>query len=179
MRRPFEATGAGRLLASPHIQRKHKAPLATPRWDVARPRAKGPRTKKLARFVRQMRPQRGEACSGPIVNRRRKLTPDRRAILTPTWRDVAPLSPELWSEAEQRRAQRRAPFFAAARGSRAGGSAPAQLRCLKRQLSLPVSMMSQWCVSRSSSAVVIFGSPNTEAHSAKVRLVVTMIEVRS
>jgi hypothetical protein len=61
----------------------------------------------------------------------------------------------------------------------AGGSTVwAQLRFLKRQLWLPVSMMSQWCVSRSSSAVVIFGSPNTEAHSAKARLVVTMIEVR-
>jgi hypothetical protein len=39
----------------------------------------------------------------------------------------------------------------------AGGYA----RFLKRQLSLPVSMMSQWCVSRSSMAVVILASPNT------------------
>jgi hypothetical protein len=54
-----------------------------------------------------------------------------------------------------------------------------QRRFLKRQLSLPVSTMSQWWVRRSSSAVVIFGSPNTEAHSANARLVVTMIEVRS
>jgi hypothetical protein len=35
-----------------------------------------------------------------------------------------------------------------------------QARFLKRQLSLPVSTMSQWCVRRSSSAVVIFASPN-------------------
>jgi hypothetical protein len=39
---------------------------------------------------------------------------------------------------------------------RAGGYA----RFLKRQLSLPVSMMSQWCVSRSGMAVVILTSPN-------------------
>ena len=40
----------------------------------------------------------------------------------------------------------------------------------KRWLSLPVSTMWQWCVSRSSSAVVIFASPNTLDHSAKSRL---------
>jgi hypothetical protein len=34
--------------------------------------------------------------------------------------------------------------------------------------------MSQWCVSRSSSAVVIFVSPNTLAHSANVKLAVIM-----
>jgi hypothetical protein len=38
---------------------------------------------------------------------------------------------------------------------------------LKRQLSLPISTMSQWWVRRSSSAVVIFGSPNTLGHSAE------------
>ena len=32
---------------------------------------------------------------------------------------------------------------------------------MSRQLSLPVSTMSQWWVSRSRSAVVIFGSPHT------------------
>ncbi len=41
---------------------------------------------------------------------------------------------------------------------------------LKRQLSLPVSRMWQWCVSRSSSAVVIFASPNTLAHSLKLTI---------
>lgn len=52
-------------------------------------------------------------------------------------------------------------------------------RCLKRQLSLPVSTISQWWVSRSSKAVVIFASLNTCGHSAKARLVVTMMEVCS
>lgn len=50
---------------------------------------------------------------------------------------------------------------------------------LKRQRSLPVSTMSQWWVSRSSSVVVILASPNADGHSQKARLVVTMIEVRS
>ena len=54
-----------------------------------------------------------------------------------------------------------------------------QARCLKRQLSLPVSMISQWWVRRSSSAVVILASPKTLGHSPKARLVVTMMEVRS
>src|SRR5271166_2864486 len=45
-----------------------------------------------------------------------------------------------------------------------------QARFLKRQLSLPVSTMSQWWVRRSSSAVVIFGSPKTLGHSPKARL---------
>src|SRR3954452_13414809 len=54
---------------------------------------------------------------------------------------------------------------------------PSQARFLKRQLSLPVSMMSQWWVSRSSMAVVIFASPNTCGQSAKARLVVITIEV--
>jgi hypothetical protein len=50
---------------------------------------------------------------------------------------------------------------------------------LKRQDALPVSMISQWWVRRSSSAVVIFASPKTVGHSPNARLVVTMIEVRS
>jgi hypothetical protein len=58
---------------------------------------------------------------------------------------------------------------------RAGGYA----RFLKRQLSLPVSMMSQWWVSRSSMAVVILASPNTCGQSAKARLVVISSEVFS
>jgi len=52
-------------------------------------------------------------------------------------------------------------------------------RFLKRQLSLPVSMMSQWCVSRSSMAVVILASPNTCGQSAKARLVVISSDVFS
>src|SRR5499427_6168471 len=54
-----------------------------------------------------------------------------------------------------------------------------QVRFLKRQLSLPVSRMSQWCVRRSSSAVVISASAKTLGHSAKARLVDRTIEVRS
>ena len=50
---------------------------------------------------------------------------------------------------------------------------------LKRKLSFPVSRMWQWCVSRSSSAVVILASPKTSAHSEKLRLVVMMTLVRS
>ena len=38
---------------------------------------------------------------------------------------------------------------------------------MKRQLSLPVSMISQWWVRRSSSAVVILGSPKTEGPFAE------------
>jgi adenylate cyclase len=54
---------------------------------------------------------------------------------------------------------------------------PGQARFLKRQLSLPVSTMSQWWVSRSSSAVVIL--PKTPGHSPKAKFVVTITEVRS
>jgi len=50
---------------------------------------------------------------------------------------------------------------------------------LKRKLSFPVSRMWQRWVSRSSSAVVIFASPKTPAHSPKLRLVVMMTLVRS
>ena len=60
-----------------------------------------------------------------------------------------------------------------------GRPAPDYERFLKRQLSLPVSMISQWWVRRSSRAVVILGSPKTDGHSPKARLVVMTIEVRS
>ena len=50
---------------------------------------------------------------------------------------------------------------------------------LNRKLSLPVSRMWQWWVRRSSSAVVILASPNTPAHSLKLRLVVMATLVRS
>src|SRR3989338_6426984 len=43
--------------------------------------------------------------------------------------------------------------------------------CMNLWDSLPVSTMWQWCVSRSSSAVVILASPNTLGHSLKSRLV--------
>src|SRR3546814_14715723 len=55
-----------------------------------------------------------------------------------------------------------------------GAEGGCQLRFLKRQLSLPVSTISQWWVTRSSSAVVILGSPNTVGHSPKARFVVMM-----
>jgi hypothetical protein len=54
-----------------------------------------------------------------------------------------------------------------------------QARCLNRQLSLPVSTMSQWWVRRSSKAAVILASPNTLGQSPNARFVVTMIEVCS
>ena len=44
--------------------------------------------------------------------------------------------------------------------------------CRNRQESLPVSMMWQWWVRRSSKAVVILASPNTLDYSANARLVV-------
>ena len=51
--------------------------------------------------------------------------------------------------------------------------------CLYRKDSLPVSMMWQWCVSRSRSAVVILASIKTLLHSANARLVVIITLVRS
>src|SRR5271155_2220364 len=59
-----------------------------------------------------------------------------------------------------------------------GGDLP-QERFLNRQLVLPVSTISQWCVRRSSMAVVILASPNTCGQSAKARLVVISSEVFS
>ena len=50
---------------------------------------------------------------------------------------------------------------------------------LNRQLSLPVSMISQWCVSRSRRAVVIFASMNTLGHSPNARFVAATTDVRS
>ena len=92
------------------------------------------------------------------VNRRGMLTPDRRSILTPgVLRFCAGVrtTTGIWW---------------------IGQTAS---RLLNRQLSLPVSTMSQWWVSRSSSAVVILASPKTEGHSPNARLVVTTMEVCS
>jgi len=104
----------------------------------------------------------GEGKYARNVKRRRRLTPDRLAILTPD-------DDELIRPGE------------AGRGCATGSDQRdgVQARFLKRQLSLPVSTMSQWWVSRSRSAVVIFASPKTEGHSPKARLVVTMTEVCS
>jgi hypothetical protein len=52
-------------------------------------------------------------------------------------------------------------------GPRGRSAVTPQVRFLKRQLSLPVSRMSQWWVRRSSSAVVILASAKTLGHSAK------------
>ena len=48
-----------------------------------------------------------------------------------------------------------------------------------RQLLFPVSMISQWWVTRSNRALVIFWSPKTWGHSPKLRLVVMMTGVLS
>src|SRR3546814_19980258 len=60
-----------------------------------------------------------------------------------------------------------------------GAEGGCQLRFLKRQLSLLVSTISQWWVTRSSSAAVILGSPNTVGHSPKARFVEMITLVRS
>src|SRR5215472_14286824 len=85
-------------------------------------------------------------------------------------------SPESTEGTRARRAvpsqatERRAWGGAVGPRGRSAGHGP-QVRFLKRQLSLPVSRMSQWWVSRSSSAVVILASAKTLGHSAKARLV--------
>jgi hypothetical protein len=118
------------------------------------------------------------------VNRRAKGTPDRHPKGTPLrrWdrlvqvvhrRDPRASRSALTSDEAARVGGPCAPTWASR-----GGTA-AQTRCLKRQLSLPVSMISQWWVSRSSSAVVILALLKTLGHSAKARLVVRMIELRS
>jgi hypothetical protein len=71
------------------------------------------------------------------------------------------------------------PYGAGGRRSANRSSFWRQLRFVKRQLPLPVSTMSQWRVIRSSSAIVILGSPNTLGHSPNVRLVVMITEVCS
>jgi hypothetical protein len=63
--------------------------------------------------------------------------------------------------------------------ARLGQDGSDQARFLKRQLSLPVSMMSQWCVRRSRSAVVILASPKTLGHSPNARFVVMITEACS
>ena len=82
----------------------------------------------------------------------------------------------LWRCGEQARG---GVAFQLAQPTRACVLEGVQARVLMRQLSLPVSTMSQWWVSRSSSAVVIFASPKTVGHSPNARLVVTMTEVCS
>jgi hypothetical protein len=88
-------------------------------------------------------------------------------------------APRLWKASRWRcwRAGCRcATSSTAASGQQAAGR---HALVLKRQPPLPVATISQWWVSRSSSAVVILASPNTLGHIPNARLVVTMIEVRS
>jgi hypothetical protein len=54
-----------------------------------------------------------------------------------------------------------------------------RLLCANWYEVLPISMMTQWCVKRSRSAVVILASPKTGTHSANSRLVVMMTLVFS
>ena len=115
----------------------------------------------------------------------RKWDPDSAANWNPYQR-LRRSSPESMEGTRARRAvpsratERRAWGGAVGpRGRSAGLGTAGQARFLKRQLSLPVSRMSQWWVRRSSSAVVILASPKTLGHSAKARLVDRMIEVRS
>lgn len=82
----------------------------------------------------------------------------------------------LWRCGEQARG---GVAFQLAQPTRACVLEGGQALVLMRQLSLPVSTMSQWWVRRSSSAVVIFASPKTVGHSPNARLVVTMTEVCS
>ena len=99
----------------------------------------------------------------PFVNRPATLTRNRRPTLTHLATQGGGPDPA------QRWGWRR----------RIRPSSGGQARFLKRQLSFPVSTMSQWWVRRSSSAVVIFASPKTVGHSPNARLVVTMTEVCS
>ena len=111
----------------------------------------------------------GSRLPTPHVNRHGMGTPDRLAKGTPVrvrWRARA------WSTRSRRRSGELAREAAL-------GVCLDQARFLKRQLSLPVSTMSQWWVSRSSRAVVILASPKTLGHSPKARLVVTITELRS
>ena len=100
----------------------------------------------------------------PALKRDPLSAPKRDPLLTVGGN--APDAPELL------RWRRRVRRVSGRRGS-------GQARFLKRQLSFPVSTMSQWWVSRSRSAVVILASPKTLGHSPNARLVVTITDVRS
>src|SRR6267378_759519 len=101
-----------------------------------------------------------------MSNRTQVRPPYRGQECPPDGAETGVAEPDI---AEQSRSWR------AVSDEQAGGYA----RFLKRQLSLPVSMMSQWCVSRSSMAVVILASPKTCGQSAKARLVVISNDVFS
>jgi hypothetical protein len=111
----------------------------------------------------EARHRRDQAAITQIVNRHGNGTPDRRAKGTP-YGSVSRGRGAVWS---------------GRRRERNSASVSDQARFLKRQLSLPVSTMSQWWVRRSSRAVVILASPNTLGHSPKARLVVTITDACS
>ena len=106
------------------------------------------------------------------VNRHAKGTPDRRPKGTPS-------DDRDGSRCSAHRSRRRRWAEQRGRVVVRGAGGRGQARFLNRQLSFPVSTISQWWVRRSRSAVVILASPNTLGHSPKARLVVTITEVCS
>src|SRR5277367_4838474 len=104
----------------------------------------------------------------------RRASPSSK-LPDPGLRPRRPFLCQIASNCDPLFASNRAPSPALVQASRGDG----QVRFLNRQLSLPVSMMSQWWVRRSSMAVVILASPNTWGQSAKARLVVISSEVFS
>jgi hypothetical protein len=95
--------------------------------------------------------RRGIATSPAICQSARKIDPRSASKIDPSsgLHDGVALAPaELVGVVEPGRAR-----------WREERSLEGQARFLKRQLSLPVSTMSQWCVRRSSNAVVILGFP--------------------
>jgi hypothetical protein len=74
-------------------------------------------------------------------------------------RAVAAVAVGIWATQSVVQAAPKAQHHVHSRGQCEDGCGRAQARVLKRQLALPVSTMSQWWVSRSSSAVVILASP--------------------
>ena len=105
--------------------------------------------------------QPSESWHGRVIKKRAHAQP--RAVERPQESDAAARGRSLWTHL----------------GKPGRGGKICQLRFLKRQLVLPVSMMSQWWVRRSSMAVVILASPKTWGQSAKARLVVISSEVFS
>jgi hypothetical protein len=160
------------------VDRGHGAPQPTIRRPGVNRRPKltrdrRPKLTRLGRLVTGSFAERGAArLAGPVSKAPGRRRPDPRAGVKA--REATRVS-GLGLDAEHGSGTRRD-----------GGDGPDenegcrfQARFLKRQLSLPVSTMSQWWVRRSNKAVVIFGSPNTLGHSPKARFVVTRIEVRS
>ncbi len=150
--------------------------------------APGGRCAPLRATERRWRPASGRNC----VNRHAKGTPYRRPKRTPFWGALLRVVGGRWwwsgadgavgkwpAGATVGRVWRRRATYPQRRREAVVLRCRVQARCLKRQLSLPVSTMSQWWVRRSSRAAVILASPNTLGQSPNARLVVTMIEVCS